>query len=170
MKYRYSPQPEATFKLDRTSPEIDWTVSEPEKVTVLMPSSRFLLPRDSLSKIVTGQMNWNTMEQHSRRQLLRTCSTESSPPVLTTTHTTEAGAATNYTSLGAANIPHFRRSPSPFPSYHPCTNIFFPDGVVPSAGAGAGAGEEPPSYTAVFTGDTETVTPPPTYSNIQDTV
>ena len=36
-----------------------------------MPSSRFLLPRDSLSKIVTGQMNWNTMEQHSRRQLLR---------------------------------------------------------------------------------------------------
>ena len=62
------------------------------------------------------------------------------------------------------------RSLSPFPSYHPCTNIFFPDGVVPSAGAGAGAGEEPPSYTAVFTGDTETVTPPPTYSNIQDTV
>ena len=41
------------------------------QVTVLMPSSRFLLPRDSLSKIVTGQMNWNTMEQHSRRQLLR---------------------------------------------------------------------------------------------------
>ena len=41
--------------------------------------------------------------------IVRTCSTESSPPVLTTTHTTEAGAATNYTSLGAANIPHFRR-------------------------------------------------------------
>ena len=35
MKYSYVPQTDNTpYKLDRTSPEIDWTVSEPEKVTV----------------------------------------------------------------------------------------------------------------------------------------
>ena len=33
MKYSYVPQTDNTpYKLDRTSPEIDWTVSEPEKV------------------------------------------------------------------------------------------------------------------------------------------
>ena len=41
------------------------------QVTVLMPSTRFLLPRDSLSKIVTGQVNWGSMEQASKRQLIR---------------------------------------------------------------------------------------------------
>jgi len=41
---------------------------------------------------------------------------------------------------------------------HPCPNIFFPDGVITDG---------PPSYTAVFTEDTENVTPPPHYSNIQ---
>lgn len=99
MKYSYVPQTDAPYKLDRTSPDIDWSVSEPEKVTVVMPNSRFLLPRDSLSKIVTGQMNWNNAETAARKQLLRTVSTESSPPVLT---------------------PHLdTRSVSPFPSYHP---------------------------------------------------
>ena len=72
MKYSYVPQTEAPYKMDRYSP-VDWSASEPEKVTeilmmtivlmmmmlqvtVLMPSTRFLLPRDSLSKIVTGQV------------------------------------------------------------------------------------------------------------------
>ena len=37
MKYSYVPQTDNTpYKLDRTSPEIDWTVSEPEKVTVII--------------------------------------------------------------------------------------------------------------------------------------
>ena len=71
IKYSYVPQTDLTYKLDRTSPEIDWSVSEPEKVTVVMPNSRFLLPRDSLSKIVTGQMNWNSAETAARKQLLR---------------------------------------------------------------------------------------------------
>ena len=81
MKYSYVPQTEAPYKMDRYSP-VDWSASEPEKVmeilmmtmvlmmmmmlqvTVLMPSTRFLLPRDSLSKIVTGQVtlfpHWST--------------------------------------------------------------------------------------------------------------
>ena len=71
MKYSYVPQTDAPYKLDRTSPDIDWSVSEPEKVTVVMPNSRFLLPRDSLSKIVTGQMNWSSAETAARKQLLR---------------------------------------------------------------------------------------------------
>ena len=82
MKYSYVPQTEAPYKMDRYSP-VDWSASEPEKVmvilmmaivsmmimmlqvTVLMPSTRFLLPRDSLSKIVTGQVtlssHWSTL-------------------------------------------------------------------------------------------------------------
>ena len=71
IKYSYIHQTAAPYKLDSTSPEIDWSVSEPEKVTVVMPNSRFLLPRDSLSKIVTGQMNWNSAETAARKQLLR---------------------------------------------------------------------------------------------------
>jgi len=156
MKYSYVPQTEAPYKLDRTSPDVDWTICEPEKVTVLMPSSRFLLPRDSLSKIVTGQMNWSAMDNASRKHLLRTCSTESSPPVLTPTPSTNPDPPLRTTSTG--NTSHFRRSLSPFPSYHPCPNIFFPDGVI---------SDGPPSYTAVFTDETENVTPPPHYSNIQ---
>ena len=86
MKYSFVPQTEAPYKMDRYSP-VDWSASEPEKVrivigrqmmmmmmlqvTVLMPSTRFLLPRDSLSKIVTGQVNWGRMEQASKRQLIR---------------------------------------------------------------------------------------------------
>ena len=94
MKYSFVPQTEAPYKMDRYSP-VDWSASEPEKVrivmmmivmmmimkimmmmmmlqvTVLMPSTRFLLPRDSLSKIVTGQVNWGSMEQASKRQLIR---------------------------------------------------------------------------------------------------
>ena len=64
MKYSYVPQTDAPYKLD-------WSVCEPEKVTVVMPNSRFLLPRDSLSKIVTGQMNWSSVETAARKQLLR---------------------------------------------------------------------------------------------------
>ena len=75
MKYSYVPQTEAPYKMDRYSP-VDWSASEPEKVmeilmmtmvltmmlqvTVLMPSTRFLLPRDSLSKIVTGQVMFSS--------------------------------------------------------------------------------------------------------------
>ena len=33
MKYSYVPQTEAPYKLDRTSPDVDWSISEPEKVT-----------------------------------------------------------------------------------------------------------------------------------------
>ena len=53
---------------------IDWSGAggwKPEKVTVVMSNSRFLLPRDSLSKIVTGQMNWSSAETAARKQLLR---------------------------------------------------------------------------------------------------
>ena len=32
MKYSYVPQTEAPYKLDRTSPDVDWTICEPEKV------------------------------------------------------------------------------------------------------------------------------------------
>ena len=35
MKYSYVPQTEAPYKLDRSSPEIDWNVSEPEKVSFI---------------------------------------------------------------------------------------------------------------------------------------
>ena len=32
MKYSFVPQTEAPYKMDRTSPDIDWTASEPQKV------------------------------------------------------------------------------------------------------------------------------------------
>ena len=51
---------------------------------------------------------------------------------------------------------------SPFPSYLPNTNIFFPDGIQ------GGETEGPPSYTTVFTADVENVTPPPHYNNIKN--
>ena len=37
----------------------------------LLPHSRFLVPRDSLSRIVTGQINWTSAETAARRQLMR---------------------------------------------------------------------------------------------------
>ena len=42
----------------------------------------------------------------------------------------------------------------------PSTSIFFPDGAGRES-------EGPPSYTTVFTADTENVSPPPDYSNIK---
>jgi len=146
MKYSYVPQTEAPYKLDRTSPDIDWA-EEPQKVTIVMPSSRFLVPRDSLSRIVTGEIDWSNAESGARRQLERTVSTESSPPILTP-HLDRARGPSSH------NTTYFRRSLSPLPSYHP--NIFFPDGM-----------EEPPSYTTVFIADTENVTPPPDYDKIK---
>ena len=37
----------------------------------MMPHSRFLVPRDSLSRIVTGEINWSNAEGGARRQLER---------------------------------------------------------------------------------------------------
>ena len=37
----------------------------------MMPDSRFLVPRDSLSRIVTGEINWSNAEGGARRQLER---------------------------------------------------------------------------------------------------
>ena len=70
--------------------------------------------------------------------LCRTVSTESSPPVLVP-HLDPAQQEANTS---------FRRSLSPFPSYHPASTT------------------EPPSYTSVFNSETENVTPPPQYNNI----
>ena len=70
--------------------------------------------------------------------IYRTVSTESSPPVLTPHHDTSEDPDSS----------GFRRSLSPFPSYHPVST-------------------GPPSYTSVFNSEPENVTPPPQYNNLE---
>jgi len=145
MKYSHVPQTEAPYKLDRAEQEIDWA-EEPQKVTIVMPNSRFLVPRDSLSRIVTGEVDWSTAGRGARRQLERTVSTESSPPILTP-HLDRARRPAQH------NTTSFRMSLSPLPMFQP--SIFFPDSM-----------EDPPSYTTVFTAAKEGVTPPPDYLSL----
>ena len=54
MKYSYVPQTEAPYKLDRTSPEIDWNVSEPEKVSFITLNRAEIEDGESLGSILQG--------------------------------------------------------------------------------------------------------------------
>jgi len=138
IKYSFVPQTDPPYQLDKTVQDIDF--AEPQKVTILLPSERFLVPRDSLSRIITGEVDWR---QHGRN-IQRTSSTESSPPNLTP-------HASNMAVL-LERAEEYRRSRNS--SSEECCPLT--DGV-----------EGPPSYTAVFTKETEGVTPPPDYSKIK---
>jgi len=145
IKYSYVPQTEAPYQLDKTVPDIDF--EEPQKVTIVMPSERFLVPRDSLSRIVTGEVNWSQEGPLSR--LCRTNSTESSPPILS---------------------PHVSNSTSPRPwnsaSRSRPHQTFPPLASLASLNVTEDATSDiPPSYTSTVVSETVVtgVTPPPEY-------
>lgn len=143
IKYSYVPQTEAPYQLDKTVPDIDF--EEPQKVTIVMPSERFLVPRDSLSRIVTGEVDWRQEGPLSR--LCRTNSTESSPPIL-------SPHVSNSTSPRPWNVTRAR----PFQTFPPLAAI------APLNVSEEPQGDVPPSYTAAVIPETVTgVTPPPEY-------
>ncbi|XP_023321581.1 uncharacterized protein LOC111696256 [Eurytemora carolleeae] len=136
IKYSFVPQTDPPYQLDKSVPDIDF--SEPQKITILMPCERFLVPRDSLSRIITGEIDWR-----QNRHLRRTPSTESSPPILTP-HTSNMAALLERTEE------YSRRSRNSSTEDAPHRGM---------------EGDSPPSYTAVFIKEAEGLTPPPDYSN-----
>jgi len=150
IKYSYVPQTEAPYQLDKTVPDIDF--EEPQKVTIVMPSERFLVPRDSLSRIVTGDVNWSQEGPLSR--LCRTNSTESSPPILSP-HVSNTTSPRPWSS--ARSRPH-----QTFPPLASLASLNVTED---------GGSDIPPSYTSTVVSETVVtgVTPPPEYQTATST-
>ena len=70
MKYNYTPKAEVMYTMDKVGQEVVWE-EEVQKITIVLPQYRILVPRDSLTKIVVGEMDITTMEtMGTRRQNL----------------------------------------------------------------------------------------------------
>ena len=71
MKYNYMPKAEVMYTKDRVGKEVVWE-EEIQKITIVLPQYRILVPRDSLTKIVVGDMDVTNMETlETRRQFLQ---------------------------------------------------------------------------------------------------
>ena len=66
MKYNYMPKAEVIHKMDNMNQEIVWE-EEVQKITILLPQYRILVPRDSLTKIVVGTMDVTNVETMETR-------------------------------------------------------------------------------------------------------
>ena len=67
MKFNYMPKAEVMYTKDRVSKEMVWE-EEIQKVTIVLPQYRILVPRDSLTKIVVGDMDVTNMETLETRK------------------------------------------------------------------------------------------------------
>ena len=68
MKYNYMPKAEVMYTKDMVRKEVVWE-EEIKKITIVLPQYRILVPRDSLTKIVMGDMDVTYMETlDTRRQ------------------------------------------------------------------------------------------------------
>ena len=71
MKYNYMPKAEVMYTKDRVGKEVVWE-EEIQKITIVLPQYRILVPRDSLTKIVMGDMDVTNMETlETRRQFIQ---------------------------------------------------------------------------------------------------
>lgn len=71
MKYIYMPKAEVMYTKDRVGKEVVWE-EEIQKITIVLPQYRILVPRDSLTKIVMGDMDVTNMETlETRRQFIQ---------------------------------------------------------------------------------------------------
>ena len=67
MKYNYTPKAEVMYTMDKAGQEVVWE-EEVQKITIVLPQYRILVPRDSLTKIVVGEMDITTMETMGTRR------------------------------------------------------------------------------------------------------
>ena len=71
MKYNCMPKAEVMYTKDRVGKEVVWE-EEIQKITIVLPQYRILVPRDSLTKIVMGDMDVTNMETlETRRQFIQ---------------------------------------------------------------------------------------------------
>ena len=71
MKYIYMPKAEVMYTKDMVRKEVVWE-EEIQKITIVLPQYRILVPRDSLTKIVMGDMDVTNMETlETRRQFIQ---------------------------------------------------------------------------------------------------
>eukprot|EP00090_Calanus_glacialis_P019547 TRINITY_DN30007_c0_g1_i1.p1 TRINITY_DN30007_c0_g1~~TRINITY_DN30007_c0_g1_i1.p1 ORF type:complete len:183 (-),score=39.69 TRINITY_DN30007_c0_g1_i1:63-611(-) len=93
MKYIYMPKAEVMYTKDMVRKEVVWE-EEIQKITIVLPQYRILVPRDSLTKIVVGDMDVTNMETlETRRQFLQK---------------TQNSEGSNFLTLSTDNFPRSR--------------------------------------------------------------
>ena len=67
MKFNYMSKAEVMYTKDRVTKELVWE-EEIQKITIVLPQYRILVPRDSLTKIIVGDMDVTNMETLETRR------------------------------------------------------------------------------------------------------
>ena len=67
MKYNYMPKAEVMYTMNKLGKEVVWE-EEVQRITIVLPQYRMLVPRDSLTKIVVGEMDVTNMETMETRR------------------------------------------------------------------------------------------------------